>query len=331
MNARQQFNRFLLHQKKMAQLQRQQLPKLVQAVEKAESCDAALKDATTWLQREKLDDDDRQKFGSALVVRNKFWNLLIETRDFLNKDYVSANKICSVFTRWEKMSAKQEKLSDRDKKILLWGLKELTNFIKPEKMTRAEALKGKWNKLGQKITECQKDLQALRQKWVDKVQAAKNVAWWCNLMGGLLAAGGIIGGAFAVWAAAPVWVPCALGGAALLGLGIMIAGDQNLKAHKGIKKKIEDMQQHMTSYEDAVQKWVEAIELLDFPLGTIAFAASSKDDYQQEFESEIVSWEKIAEHEKELLEKAAKTFTLFRDQSLKSLNRIRNVQDKLQL
>lgn len=80
MNARQQFNRFLLHQHKMARLQRAQLPKLTKAVKKAEGCDEALKDATNWLQRQKLDDDDRATFGHALSVRNKFWNLLIDTR-----------------------------------------------------------------------------------------------------------------------------------------------------------------------------------------------------------------------------------------------------------
>ena len=256
---------------------------------------------------------------------------IIQSQDFLNKDYVSANKICSVFTRWGKMSAKQEKLSDRDKKILLWGLKELSHFTKSEKIAKAEALRDTWNKLGKKITECQKDGQQPRQKWVDKVKDAENIAWWCNAVGGLLAAGGAIGAALAIWATAPVWVPVALGVTAIAGVGIMVAGNENLKAHKGIKKKIEEMQTHMTSYEDAVQHWTTAIELLDFPLGSIAFAASSKEDYEQEFETEIKSWEKIAEHEKELLKKAADTFTKFRDQSLRSLDRIRNVQIKLQL
>ena len=64
----------------MARLQTAQLPKLTKAVKQAEDCDEALKNATKWLQRQKLDDDDRAVFGQALSVRNKFWNLLIDTR-----------------------------------------------------------------------------------------------------------------------------------------------------------------------------------------------------------------------------------------------------------
>ena len=80
MSARQQFNRFLLNQRKIARLQREQLPQLEHAVKKAESVDDELKNITTWLQRQKMEHEDREKFGAALCVRNKFWNLLIDTR-----------------------------------------------------------------------------------------------------------------------------------------------------------------------------------------------------------------------------------------------------------
>ena len=247
----------------------------------------------------------------------------------MNKDYVCTNKICSVFTRWEKMCAKQDKLTDHDKKLLLWGLKELSHFTKPEKMAKAKALRGKWKELGREIAECQTDLQELRHKWDQKVKDAENIAFWCDALGGILAAGGIIGAVFTAVAAYPVWVPCAFGAAAIMGAGVMIAGNANLRECKGIQKQIVDMQQHMKSYEDILQNWTTAIELLEFPLGSIA--ATSEEDFEQEFEKKIKSWEKIAEHERDLLKTAAKTFTVFRDESLESLNRIRNVQRKLRL
>ena len=248
-------------------------------------------------------------------------------QEFLNNDYVSANKICSVFTRWEKMSSKQEKLSDRDKKILVWGLTELTKFIAKSKMDNAIELKTKWKRLGESIAKCQEDLQELRQKWVDKVEKAEKIATFCNVLGTVLITAGVIGGVVAAVLSAPAWVPyAAVGGGIGLGAVIIGAGQAHKHAQKGIKNKIEDMQKYMKSYEDAVQDWVEAIKLLDFPLGSIAFGGKEKEDYQEE----IDSWEKIAEHERDLLKTAAKTFTVFRDQSLESLDRIRNVQRKLQ-
>eukprot|EP00484_Ammonia_sp_Unknown_P015763 CAMPEP_0197072652 /NCGR_PEP_ID=MMETSP1384-20130603/210205_1 /TAXON_ID=29189 /ORGANISM="Ammonia sp." /LENGTH=641 /DNA_ID=CAMNT_0042511473 /DNA_START=53 /DNA_END=1978 /DNA_ORIENTATION=+ len=173
MNARQQFNRFLDYQRKMARLQRQQLPKLLDAAKKATDSDKAFKEATTWLQRQKLDADDRQTFGRALSVRNAFWNLLLKTRDFINKDYTNVCKICSVFVRWQRIADKQDKLTDRDKKILVWGLNELAQFTQQSKMEEANDLKKEWHDLGEQIAKCQEELQALQTKWKEIVEKAQ--------------------------------------------------------------------------------------------------------------------------------------------------------------
>ena len=79
-NARQQFNQFLLHYHRMTELHQQQVPKLQQVVKKAEAGDAVLKDAMGWFQRQKLATEDREIFEDAIINRNKFWNLLFDTR-----------------------------------------------------------------------------------------------------------------------------------------------------------------------------------------------------------------------------------------------------------
>eukprot|EP00486_Rosalina_sp_Unknown_P015011 CAMPEP_0201593368 /NCGR_PEP_ID=MMETSP0190_2-20130828/190991_1 /ASSEMBLY_ACC=CAM_ASM_000263 /TAXON_ID=37353 /ORGANISM="Rosalina sp." /LENGTH=294 /DNA_ID=CAMNT_0048052521 /DNA_START=453 /DNA_END=1334 /DNA_ORIENTATION=- len=287
-NARQQFNRFLLQQHQIARSQTEQLPKLTEAVKKAEGCDAALKDATSWLQRQKLDEDERKIFGDALSVRNKFWNLLIDTRKFINNGYVNASDICNVFVRWDKISQQTSTLTARDKQILVWGLTELTKFTDKDKGEQAKNLQEKWRELSHKITKCKEDLQRLQQNWIDKVERAKNVALWCNLIGSILVVGGIVGGIVAATTTAPVWVPYASGVSAIAGFVAVIGGQVNLKTHQGIQQKIDDMQDHMISYEDHVQQWVESIAQLKVPLWGIGIGQKI-DDYKPV----IDEWTKI--------------------------------------
>ena len=221
------------------------------------------------------------------------------------------------------MSKQTTKLSARDKKILVWGLNELNKFAAKgdgSRLEQAGDLKKKWRDLGGEIADCQKKLQELQQKWKDKVDHAKCMASWCNWVGGLLAIGGIVGGVVAVMASAPVWVTGAAVGVAVVGITTVVAGQLNLKAHKGIQNKIENMQKYMTSYEDHVQKWVEAIETLEIPLWGIGLGPT--DDY----DPVIDEWTKIADHEKDLLKTAAVTFRKFKENSLNSLNAIRKIQ-----
>ena len=266
---------------------------------------------------------DMSRFEKLITQRK-------DIQDFINQDYVSANKICGVFARWEKMSVKRDKLTDDDKKVLVWGLTELTKFTAKEKMAQAEQLKANWKQLGQDIVQHQEELQELQQKWNEKVEHAKHIAKCANIMGTISIGVGIMGGVVAAVLTAPAWVPFAAGVAVVGGVGgvgVIVGGQVNKHLKKGIKNKIDDManmdiNEYMTP-SAFIQNWVEMIKLLEFPLWDIGLG-------ENDYKPEIEAWKKIAEHEKYLLKTAADTFRIFRDQSLESLNKMRKIQEKLQ-
>ena len=274
-------------------------------------------------------------------------------------------KICGVFTRWDQMFSSKEKLTESDKKVLVWGLTELSKFTSKKRTDQAEELMKSWKQLGKDIVECQLKLQELRQKWDGKVEHAEKLNTCLAVAGGILIAVGIIGLVVAAWYAAPAiiaaggaaiktasaagvgvmatakaglvggyaaiptgvgYVSCAAVGFSMAGAGAIGYGEKNLYAHKGIKNKIEEVEKQLECYKEPtlmMQDWKEVIRLLEIPLGNIGLGG---DDYK----STIDGWDRINEHEKELLKTAADTFKSFRDQSLDALNKMKSIQQKLQ-
>eukprot|EP00486_Rosalina_sp_Unknown_P008245 CAMPEP_0201592898 /NCGR_PEP_ID=MMETSP0190_2-20130828/190658_1 /ASSEMBLY_ACC=CAM_ASM_000263 /TAXON_ID=37353 /ORGANISM="Rosalina sp." /LENGTH=173 /DNA_ID=CAMNT_0048051861 /DNA_START=1203 /DNA_END=1724 /DNA_ORIENTATION=- len=172
------------------------------------------------------------------------------------------------------------------------------------------------------MTKCQATLQKLEQKWKQKVKDAEKLADWCNLFGSLLCVAAIVTAIIAVNASNPFILVGAAVGAAV-GVGVLIYGQQNLSAEKALLAKIKWMRKKMKSHEDRVQEFVENIENLGVPLNGMKM---SNEDY--EF---INKWEKIAEHEQDLLKRAVDTFKKFRDNTGKSLEAIRKVQESVKL
>ena len=261
----------------------------------------------------------------------------LSIQKFFNGDLAKCVKICGVLPRWQQIWNKPEELTDRDKKILIWGLKQLHQYSSNEREQEANRLQQDWRTLSENMAQCKASLKQLQQKWENKVEDAKRVKKWRIAIEAFLGAVAAVGAVMVILTigavgviTAPVWVPFAIGGGALVaagaGIGLMVYGKMNENAHMSIKQKIDDMlkmEDGDRKVSEFVQYWLEGTQLLKATLNSVSM------DDQGDYDSEIASWRRIAEREMKLLNRLVNGFKLLKDKSEKALDQMREIQNKL--